>query len=68
MKIYVVTAETYDEYCGSKTELFGVFSTEKKASKRAREMKLDNPAIHITTSVMDMDEKETPSYLGGTID
>ena len=64
MKVYVLTADTYDENYGSSIELFGVFSTEKKANKRAGEMKLDYPTI----SVMDIDENEEPSYLGGYIE
>ena len=64
MKVYVLTADTYDENWDSGIELFGVFSTEKKAYKRASEMKLDYPTI----SVMDIDENEEPSYLGGYIE
>ena len=64
MKVYVLTADTYDENYGSSIELFGVFSTEKKANKRAGEMKLDYPTI----SVMDIDENEEPSYLGEYIE
>ena len=41
MKVYVLTADTYNENWGSEIELFGVFTTEKKANKRASEMKLD---------------------------
>lgn len=64
MKVYVLTADTYDENWGSSIELFGVFSTKEKAEKRASEIELDYPDI----SVMDIDENEEPSYLGGYIE
>ena len=61
MKVYVLTADTYNENWGCSIELFGVFSTEEKAEKRASEMKLDYPAI----SVINIDDNEEHSYLGG---
>ncbi|KZK43003.1 Phage protein [Lactococcus cremoris] len=64
MKVYVLTADTYDENWGSSIELFGVFSTKEKAEKRASEIELDYPDI----SVMDIDENEEPSYLGGYVE
>ena len=64
MKVYVLTADTYDENWGSSIEIFGVFSTKEKAEKRASEIELDYPDI----SVMDIDENEEPSYLGGYIE
>lgn len=60
MKVYVLTADTYVGNWGSEIELFGVFSTEEKAEKRASEMKLDCPNI----SVVNVDENEH-DYLGG---
>ncbi len=64
MRVFVLTADTYDEGYGSSIELFGVFTTKKKANNRASEMKLDYPTI----SVMDIDENEKPKYLGGYIE
>ncbi|WP_282670844.1 DUF7336 domain-containing protein [Lactococcus cremoris] len=64
MKVYVLTADTYDENWGSSIEIFGVFSTKEKAEKRASEIELDYPDI----SVMDIDENEEPSYLGGYVE
>ncbi len=61
MKVYVLTADTYDEPWGSEIELFGVFSTEEKAHKQANEMKLHWYNI----SPVNIDENEKPSYLGG---
>ncbi|KZK42765.1 hypothetical protein [Lactococcus cremoris] len=64
MRVYVLTADTYDGAWGSEISLFGVFSTKEKAEKRASEIELDYPDI----SVMDIDENEEPSYLGGYIE
>ena len=61
MKVYVLTADTYNEKWGSEISLFGVFSTKEKAEKQSSEMKLDYPTI----SVVNIDENEKPSYLGG---
>lgn len=61
MKVYVLTADTYDEPWGSQIELFGVFTTKEKAQKRANEMKLDWYNIY----PVNIDENEKPSYLGG---
>ena len=62
MKVYVLTADTYESY-GAQIELFGVFTTKEKAEKRANEMKLDCPDI----SVVNVDENEH-GYLGGYIE
>lgn len=64
MKVYVLTADTYDEAYGSEIVLFGVFTTEEKAKKQASEMELDCYDI----SPMNIDENEEPSYLGGYIE
>lgn len=64
MKVYVLTADTYRESWGCDIELFGVFTTEEKANKRASELKLDCPDI----SIMNIDENEEPSQLGGYIE
>lgn len=61
MKVYILTADTYDGPWGSEIELFGVFSTKEKAEKRAREMKLEWPNI----SVASIDENDVQGYLGG---
>lgn len=64
MKIYVLTADTYDGGYGSSIVLFGVFSTEEKAHEQANELELDCYDI----SPMNIDENEEPSYLGGYIE
>ncbi|WP_195928013.1 hypothetical protein [Lactococcus lactis] len=64
MKVYVLTADTYDDNWGSSIELFGVFSTEEKANNRASEMEL----VCYDISPMNIDENEEPSYLGGYIE
>ena len=64
MKVYVLTADTYDDNWGSSIVLFGVFSTEEKAKKQASEMEL----VCYDISPMNIDENEEPSYLGGYIE
>lgn len=64
MKVYVLTADTYDEPYGSEIRLFGVFSTEEKARKQASEMKLDYYDIHS----VNVDETKERFYLGGYIE
>ena len=63
MKVYVLTADTYDSY-GASIELFGVFTTEEKAKKQASEMELDCYDI----SYIDIDETKERIYLGGYIE
>ena len=63
MKVYVLTADTYESY-GAQIELFGVFTTKEKAEKRASETGLDCPYI----SIVNVDEIEYPTYLGGYIE
>lgn len=64
MKVYVLTADTYNGAWGSEIALFGVFSTKEKAEKRASETGLDCPYI----SIVNVDEIEYPTYLGGYIE
>ncbi len=64
MKVYVLTADTYDDSYGVDIELFGVFSTEEKARKKANEMKLSCYDI----SPVNIDENEKPIALGGYIE
>ena len=64
MKVYVLTADTYEDNYGSSIELFGVFSTKEKAQKKANEMKLACYDI----SPVNIDENEEPIALGGYID
>ena len=59
MKVYVLTADTYEGSWGS--FLFGVFSTKEKAEKRASEMKLDCHNI----SIVKIDDNDERDYLGG---
>lgn len=66
MKVYVLTADTYNEYYyyGAEIELFGVFSTEEKAKKQASKMKLD----YYDINSVDIDETKVSTYLGGYIE
>ena len=66
MKVYVLTADTYDDYYfyGSEIELFGVFSTEEKAKKKASEMGLE----YYDIISVNIDETKGQFYLGGYIE
>lgn len=66
MKVYVLTADTYDNhyFYGSEIELFGVFTTKEKAENQASKMKLDYYDI-ISVYV---DENKGRFYLGGYIE
>ena len=64
MKVYVLTADTWDDGYGSLVELFGVFSTEEKAEKQASKFKLDFYDIN----QIDIDETKEQFYLGGYIE
>ncbi|WP_139008898.1 DUF7336 domain-containing protein [Lactococcus lactis] len=64
MKVYVLTADTYDGNWGSSIVLFGVFSTEEKAQKQADEMELD----YYDISRVNIDENVENIYLGGYIE
>lgn len=58
MKVYVLTADTYNGAWGSEIALFGVFSTKEEAEKQADEMQCD-------ITIVNIDEIEEPKYLGG---
>ena len=64
MKVYVLTADTYDDGWGSEIELFGVFSTEEKAKDYAKKMELYNFDI----DQINIDEVGNKIYLGGYIE
>ena len=64
MKVYVLTADTYDDGWGSEIELFGVFSTEEKAKDYANKMELYNFDI----DPINIDEIGKRIYLGGYIE
>ena len=64
MKVYVLTADDYDDNWGSSIVLLGVFTTKEKAKKQASKMKLDCYDIHY----VDIDETKEQFYLGGYIE
>lgn len=70
MKIYVVTANTYDCGYGAKISLFGVYSDEEKAQKRF--YYVENVLGHnAKITETDMDEEvgsDYQKYLGGYIE
>ena len=64
MKVYVLTADTYDDGWGSEIELFGVFSSEEKAKDYANKTELYNFDI----DQINVDEVGVKIYLGGYIE
>lgn len=64
MKVYVLTADTYCGGYGSSIELFGVFSTEEKASEQAHYLELE----YYDVSCVNIDNPEKPYFLGGYIE
>lgn len=64
MKVYVLTADVWDNGYGSEIELFGVFSTEEKAKKQASKMELG----YYDINQVDIDETKEQFYLGGYIE
>lgn len=38
MKVYVLTSDVYENFCGTDIRMFGVFDTEELAEKRAKEL------------------------------
>lgn len=64
MKVYVLTADTYDGGWGSEIELFGAFSSEEKAKDYANKMELSNFDI----DPINIDEIGKQIYLGGYIE
>lgn len=64
MKVYILTVDTYNKSRGSEIRLLGVFSTEWKAYQRALEMNIG----HHTISILDVDDNEENSYLGGCVE
>ena len=38
MKVYVVTADTYDDGYGADINLFGIFTTQRKAEQRKSDL------------------------------
>lgn len=64
MKVYVLTADTYDGNWGSNIELFGVLTTKEKAKKQASKMNL----LYYDIISVDIDETKEQFYLGGYIE
>lgn len=63
MELYVVTADTYEDYWGAEITLFGVFDTEEKAIKRMEELKKEKHFTFVVTKTK-LNES-VDMYLGG---
>ena len=65
MKVFIVTADTHNDYYGSEISLFGVFTTKQKAEQRKADLsKLGYHADVIETQL----DKICKIYLGGYIE
>lgn len=64
MKVWIVTADTYDEPYGAEIELFGVFDTEEKAIDCARKVTRRKKIASCNVTRVKMN-KDTEKYLGG---
>lgn len=65
MKVYVVTADTYNDNYGTEISLFGIFTTQRKAEQR----KYDLAKIGYDVDINETDvDKKCEIYLGGYIE
>lgn len=62
MRIYIVSADTYNDCLGSAIFLLGAFSNEQKAKEY-----MDKSKYRCICSIVEID-KETEVYLGGYIE
>lgn len=65
MKVYVVTADTYDDSYGTEISLFGIFTTQRKAEQRKCDLEKLGYYVHINETDVD---KKCEIYLGGYIE
>lgn len=65
MKLYVVTADVYEDGYGSEIKLFGVYSDEEKAKSRKAEIEKE----HENTTLTEIEQNsDCEIYLGGYIE
>lgn len=62
MKLYIVTANTYDGGCGEEISLFGIYETESKAKERQEEVEREYKNSTLTGVDVNSD---CEIYLGG---
>lgn len=65
MKVYVVTADTYNDNYGTEIRLFGIFTTQIKAEQRKDDLEKLGYYVHINETYVD---KKCEIYLGGYIE
>lgn len=65
MKVFIVTADTHNDYYGSKISLFGVFTTKQKAEQRKAD--LSKLGYHADVNETQLD-KICEIYLGGYVE
>ena len=65
MKVYVVTADTYNCGYGADISLFGIFTTQRKAEQRKLDLSKLGYDVDINETTID---KKCEIYLGGYIE
>lgn len=65
MKVYVVTADTYNDDYGTDISLFGIFTTQRKAEQRKSDLAKLGYGVNINETTID---KKCEIYLGGYIE
>lgn len=65
MKVYVVTADTYNDNYGTEISLFGIFTTKRKAEQRKYDLEKLGYDADINETYVD---KKCEIYLGGYIE
>lgn len=66
MKLYVVTADTYDSGYGAEISLFGAYTDLEEAAKRKRYVDVENFCDAIITEIDSCTDCE--EYIGGYIE
>lgn len=65
MKVYIVTADTYNDSYGTDISLFGIFTTKIKAKQRKLDLSKLGYDVDINETTID---KKCEIYLGGYIE
>lgn len=65
MKVYVVTADTYNDDYGTDISLFGIFTTQRKAEQRKLDLSKLGYDVDINETTVD---KNCEIYLGGYVE
>ena len=65
MKVYIVTADTYNYGYGTDISLFGIFTTQRKAEQRKLDLSKLGYDVDINETTID---EKCEIYLGGYIE